>query len=65
MLPFLIGAPMYLEHTEKVFVPKKMREPPCLGGLKNAGAPLKVKIFFLTDILFMISKTTALENGKQ
>ena len=59
MLPFLIGAPMYLEHTEKVFVQKKVREPPCSGGLKNAGAPLKVKIFFLTDVLFMVCKMTA------
>ena len=65
MLPFLIGAPMDLEHTEKNLVKKKVWEPPCLGVRENAGAPLKVKIFFLTDVLFMVFKRTALENGKQ
>ena len=65
MLPFLIGAPMYLEHAEYVFTPKKGREPPCSGVLKIAGAPLKVKIFFSTDVLFMVFKRTASENGKQ
>ena len=49
---------MYLEHTEKVFVQKKVREPPCSGGLKNAGAPLKVKIFFLTDVWSMVFRST-------
>ena len=36
-----------------------MREPPCLGVLKIAGAPLKVKIFFSTDVLLMVCKMTA------
>ena len=65
MLPFLNGAPIYLECTECVFEDKKVREPPCSGVRENAGAPLKVKIFFLTDVLFMVFKRTALENGKQ
>ena len=61
MLPFLNGATIYLELTKWVFENKKVREPPCSGVRENAGAPLKVKISFLTDVLFMVVKSGAME----
>ena len=56
----------YVFRTHRIGVYKKnVREPPCSGVLKIVGAPLKVKIFFSMDVLFMVFKRTALENGKQ
>ena len=37
----------------------------CSNKHGKCGRPLKVKIFFFTDVLFMVSKRTALENRKQ